>query len=217
VTYLNLVNNVLRRMREDEVSTWNETEYSKMLGDFVNDAMSLCQSAHNWSALFTEIDINTVDGQQEYTLDGLGQMGQVYTAYNDTENSQLCQWPLKHMMLQTDLASGAAGGPAKYYSFKDVSATDDDPDILVWPIPNSVQTLTFHVKKEQGPMSADATELLIPEQPVIQYALAYAKEERGELGGNSPVVAFEKAKVTLSSYIALDAERHPEINTWVVQ
>ena len=38
MTYLDIVNNVLRRLREDTVSDITETPYSTMVGDFVNDA-----------------------------------------------------------------------------------------------------------------------------------------------------------------------------------
>ena len=41
MTYLNLVNNVLRRLREDEVSSVTDNTYSKMVGDFVNDAKKM--------------------------------------------------------------------------------------------------------------------------------------------------------------------------------
>lgn len=213
MTYLNIINNVLRRLREDEVSTWNETTYSKMAGDYVNDAVSLVQSAHNWSALFTDIDITTSAGVGEYTLDGLGQMGQVYTAYNDTTNCDLKQIPLRDMKRMIDFNEGTPEGGPTYYSFV-APASDDDPKILVYPTPDAAQTLRFSVKREQGIISSDATELLVPEQPVIQYALAYLMEERGELGGSSALVAFERAKTTLSSYVALDSERHPDINLW---
>ena len=37
-TYLTIVNHVLRRMRENEVSNVSTNNYSKMVGDFVNDA-----------------------------------------------------------------------------------------------------------------------------------------------------------------------------------
>jgi len=36
MTYLDLVNNVLRRLREDEVTTVNANVYSRMVGDFIN-------------------------------------------------------------------------------------------------------------------------------------------------------------------------------------
>ena len=53
MTYLNLVNNVLRRLREDTVSTVSNDTYSTMVGDFVNDAKEMVESAWDWSALRT--------------------------------------------------------------------------------------------------------------------------------------------------------------------
>ena len=37
MTYLQLVNSVLRRLREEEVSTVSQNSYSKLIGEFVND------------------------------------------------------------------------------------------------------------------------------------------------------------------------------------
>ena len=51
MTYLDLVNNVLRRLREDEVTTVNSNTYSKMVSDFINDAKNFVQNAWDWSQL----------------------------------------------------------------------------------------------------------------------------------------------------------------------
>ena len=53
MTYLNLVNNVLRRLREDEVTTVAANTYSKMASDFINDAKELVETAWDWSATET--------------------------------------------------------------------------------------------------------------------------------------------------------------------
>ncbi len=53
MTYLNLVNNVLRRLREEEVTSVQGSTYSKMVGDFVNDAKRMVEDAWDWSALRT--------------------------------------------------------------------------------------------------------------------------------------------------------------------
>ena len=53
MTYLNIMNNVLRRLREEEVSTVTESTYSKMAGDFINDAKTIVAEAADWSALCT--------------------------------------------------------------------------------------------------------------------------------------------------------------------
>jgi hypothetical protein len=51
MTYLNLVNNVLRRLREDEVTTVSSDSYSAMVGDYINDAKQLVENAWDWSNL----------------------------------------------------------------------------------------------------------------------------------------------------------------------
>ena len=57
MTYLELVNGVLRRLRENQVETVAETSYSVLIGDFVNDAKQLVEDSHSWSALRTAIEI----------------------------------------------------------------------------------------------------------------------------------------------------------------
>ena len=49
--YLTLVNSVLRRLREDEVSAVANTTYSKMVGDFVNDAKRQVENSHDCLAV----------------------------------------------------------------------------------------------------------------------------------------------------------------------
>ena len=63
--YLTLVNSVLRRLREDEVSAVANTAYSKMVGDFVNDAKIQVENAHDWSALRTTVVVSASSGTSE--------------------------------------------------------------------------------------------------------------------------------------------------------
>ena len=53
------MNNVLRRLREEEVTTVNENTYSKMAGDFINDAKTTVEQSYDWSALRKTVVINT--------------------------------------------------------------------------------------------------------------------------------------------------------------
>jgi hypothetical protein len=88
MTYLNLMNNVLRRLREEEVTTVNESTYSKMVGDFINDAKTTVEQAADWSAL-RETIIKTTEvafGSEELTLTGSGDDVKVFSVINDTSN-----------------------------------------------------------------------------------------------------------------------------------
>jgi len=38
MTYLEMINSILRRLRERTVSTANESTYSALIGQFINDA-----------------------------------------------------------------------------------------------------------------------------------------------------------------------------------
>ena len=86
MTYLDIVNNVLRRLRESTVSDITETTYSTMVGDFVNDAKKLCEDAWDWSALRTDITVTTSSGTSSYSLTNSGESTKVLYALNDTKN-----------------------------------------------------------------------------------------------------------------------------------
>ena len=85
MTYLQLVNEVLTRLRESNVSTVTETSYSSLIGLFVNDAKRAVEDAWDWSALSTTITIPTVAGTTLYTVTGSGGR-QRSVAVNDTTN-----------------------------------------------------------------------------------------------------------------------------------
>ena len=72
MTYLDIVNNVLRRMREEEVTSVSSSTYGKMVGDFVNDAKRMVEDAWDWSALRTTLTITTAADDYTYSLTGSG-------------------------------------------------------------------------------------------------------------------------------------------------
>mgnify|MGYP000544108538 CR=1 FL=1 len=57
-TYLQLVNDVLVRMREPEVSSVSDTPYSSLIGVLVNDAKREVENATMWQALNQTIGMN---------------------------------------------------------------------------------------------------------------------------------------------------------------
>ena len=212
MTLINLVNHVLRRLRESEVSDVMDTEYSKMICDFVNDAKRICENAHQWNALFGELELTTAASTQTLTLDGLGQAGQVLDMINDTSNLRMIQAHTKWMNDQTNF-TGTQEGPPRWFAFNGVAA-DDDPIVDLWPIPDTTYTIKVKYKLGSERLENSSDELAIPEDPVIQYAFAFALRERGEVGGSNYNEQLQIAKTMLSDYIAIDAERRPEDQTW---
>ena len=86
MTYLDLVNNVLRRLREDTVTTVSANTYSAMVGDFINDAKQLVENAWDWSNLRSTLTITTAADDYTYSLTGYQDQGKILNIINDTSN-----------------------------------------------------------------------------------------------------------------------------------
>jgi hypothetical protein len=213
MTYLQLVNSVLRRLRETEVDTVAETSYSALVGDFVNDAKQIVEDSHSWSALRTAIEFDTVDGTSTYALIGSGQDVEVREAMNVTSKLRLRSRNRTYMNNYYKIGEPASGAPSEFA----FSGADSNGDITVqvYPQPNGIYELYFDSFVRQPDLAADATRLKVPHNPVLQLALGMALRERGETGGQSAVEQFAIADSVLSDAIAFDANKYGEDTTYV--
>ena len=84
MTYLQLVNSVLRRLREDEVTSVSQNSYSKLIGEFVNDAKRSVEDSYDWTALRTTLVVTTDDTTFNYVLTGSQNRMKLLDVINDT-------------------------------------------------------------------------------------------------------------------------------------
>jgi hypothetical protein len=208
MTYLNLMNNVLRRLREEETTSVTSTTYVKMVGDFINDAKKLVEESTDWSALRSTITISTTASDNTYSLTDGGDNVKVMCVVNDTSNLFM-EYQTKDWFNEQLYISSAAEGTPRYYTYNGLDASGDT-QVLVGPTPDGVYSLRLDVIKRQADLSANTDTLLIPSQPVIHYAVALLARERGETGGTSVAEYFSIADKYLSDAIAIDAAKHPE-------
>ena len=208
MTYLELVNNILLRLREREVATVNETQYSKLIGQLVNDAMQEVERAWDWSALRTTVSAVTSSDIFNYELNGTGNDFEILNVINDTSNDFM-EYKTSREFDNWYLNQTPVSGAPKYYSWNGVSS-DGDTQVDVYPKPDGVYNIRFNMIKRSPIMSSDTTTLSVPTQPVQMLAYAKAIEERGEDGGQSAQSAYNTASRIISDAIALDSARHPE-------
>ena len=211
MTYLEIVNNVLRRLREREVATVNESAYSKLIGDFVNDAKEEIENAWDWSHLRTTITATTTSGIFAYVLTDSGTRMKVLNVYNDTDNYEM-SYRSSDRMTKDYLSSPASGSP-RYYSFNGVDI-NGDTIAEVYPKPNKEYLLRFNMVIRPGALTNDTDILYAPERPTLMLAYAKAVEERGEDGGNSGLSAYATANRVLNDTLAFDQAKHPEELIW---
>jgi len=208
VTYLEMINDVLTRLRETPVSTANETTYSALIGKFVNDAKRQVEDAYTWNALEQVIQVNTVANTYVYSLVGAGQKFRLEDAINVTSNVTLRNISYEWMNRRQNFATPVYGIPSEFI-FDGVDS-NGDAKVTLYPRPDNVYNLKFTLTIPQAALSSDGTSILVPDVLVVQNAYARALVERGEDGGMASSEAYQLYRVMLSDYIALEGTRFPD-------
>lgn len=208
MTYLEIVNKVLRRLREDTVDTVSQNTYSALVGEFVNDAKRMVEDAWDWSALRTTLTVTTSSDIFNYVLTGSGNRIELLDVVNDTSNFFM-KYRDQHWFNKTFLVDEPATGSPMYYCFNGIDANGDTA-VDLSPIPDGVYSLRFNAILRTPELSADTDEVLIPTLPIVHLATALSVAERGESGGQSAAELLNVANKMISDAIALDAYKHPE-------
>ena len=208
MTYLELVNDVLVRLRESTVTTVGETTYSSLIGKFVNDAKRQIEDSFNWNVLSTTVTITTVANTSSYSMTGAGQKFQVNDAINTTSTVGLKNISFVSMNRKQNFGTPAKGVPAEY-AFSGVDASGDTK-VELYAIPDAVYTIVFDLAVPQATLSADATSVKVLDYLVAQSAYARALIERGEDGGTASSEAYALFRGMLSDAIALESTRYEE-------
>jgi len=210
MTYLELVNDVLIRLRESSVTTVGETTYSSLIGKFVNDAKRQIEDSFNWNVLSTTVTITTVANTSSYSMTGAGQKFQVNDAINTTSDVGLQNISFVRMNRNLNFATPATGVPAEF-AFNGVDGSGDTK-VDLYAIPDGVYTILFDLAVPQAALSADGTSVKVLDYLVAQSAYARALIERGEDGGTASSEAYALFRGMLSDAIALESTRYVENN-----
>ena len=213
MTYLELVNDVLVRLRETTVSSVSETSYSSLIGKFVNDAKRQVEDAYAWNVLGTTITLSTVADTYQYSLTGAGQKFQVTDVLNVTSNLGMKNIDFASMNRKQNFSTPVSGIPSEY-AFDGVDGSYDTK-VTIYPRPDGVYSIPFSLTVPQATLASDATVISVPDVLVAQNAYARALVERGEDGGLTSSEAYQLYKSMLSDYIALEGTRYPENQEFV--
>jgi len=213
MTYIQLVNKVLLRLREAQVSTVAETEYSALIGEFINEAKKEIEDAYDWIQLRTTLQITTAADDFRYTLTGAGDRYKILQIINDTKEVGVYKADYKFMNTVLT-ANGVSTGTPTYYDIN--GSTGGDPDIDLYPVPDGVYVLYFNMIIPQDDLSAEDDIITISHWPVILGAYMKALGERGEEGTTSYQTAAKAYFDALARAIDLGSADSPSENVWTV-
>jgi len=221
MTYRELVNQVLIRLREDTIPTnWsgniNDTTvvsaYHKVIGSLINDSKRACEERHDWLNLRESVTFNSVVGTKNYNLNS-GQEFKIIDAINNDTGHHLHQ--VSKVYINTVKYPTDDTGESLYYGFNGSDASNN-LKIDLSPVPSSVQTYSFDICKYQDALTTASSVLKIPSQPVILGAWARAIAERGEDGGTQSSLAAQEANEALKQAIMLDSGNTQYETDWYV-
>jgi hypothetical protein len=210
MTYLELVNDVLTRLRETTVATVTETNYSSLIGKFVNDAKRQVEDAYTWNVLNQTVTVTTTSGTSSYSLTGTGQKFRINDAINITSVITLDNTTVADMTRKLNFGTPSQGIPSEF-CFNGVDG-NGDTKIDLFPVPSGVFTLLFDLTIPQANLSVDSTSVKVLDYLVAQNAYARALMERGEDGGTTTSDAYVLYKGMLSDAVAMESTRYPEDN-----
>lgn len=211
-TYLNIVNNVLRRLREPIVTSVNDTDYSAMIGVLVNDSKREIEDAYDWNALSDTLTAVTADDIFNYVLVGSRTRFRVIDVLNDTSDFNLRYAPTTWMNRQYLLTDSQKGEPL-YYNFNGVD-DNGDTQVDLFPIPDGIYNIRFNLTIPQADLEQDDTRILIPDHLVAMLTYSKAIAERGEDSGLVSSEAYQMYRLALADAIAIERNHYNEEMVW---
>ena len=214
MTYLELINDVLVRLREKEVTSVTADSYTKLIGKYVNDIKTQVENAYNWNSLTATITVPTVADVYNYVLTDAGTNFKVMDVINDTDNFDM-QYADNKRMNAYFLEEPIQQASPRYYNFNGTQ----DGDILVdiYPVPEKVYQLRFNFFLPQPKLVNASDVILVPGDVVALGAYAKAIVERGEDAGMQSSEAWQLYKSALSDAISIESGQFPNELNWYAE
>ena len=221
MTFRELINQVLIRLREDTISSdWTGdindsttvSAYQKVIGSLVNDTKHRVEGRHDWLNLRSTVDIATVNGTKNYNLSS-GQEIKIMDAINNTTGMHLRQ--VGKTYINTVTYPSQDTGEPLYYGFNGSDASNN-LKVDLSPVPTEAHTISFDIIKYQADLTEAATVISVPEKPVILGAWARAIAERGEDGGTQSSLMAQEANEALKQAIMLDSGNTRYETDWYI-
>jgi hypothetical protein len=225
--YLQLINAVLARLREDVIGaeSVDSDPYYRSIGAWVNDAKNRVEDAWQWGAL-RGTDVIDIVSNNVFSLPNSADNHYIIKRMYSSEQydplltlgalTELRQVSVDAMRQRYQGGTGSfPTGQPQEYAVTGTNPTTGDIAITVYPPPGPVQySITVDRVSHQSDLVEPTDRLLVPSLPVYTLATALASRERGEVGGTTVSELFAIADSHLSDAIAQDSALYPNELVW---
>lgn len=212
-TKLQIINEVLERLRESTVATSSSTLYAKFLSGVLNSVKTEIEQSWAWLNLRDTYNITTTNNVNSYALTSSGQYAQILDMWNTTTKRKMKRSNYDDMNRKFFGAQTVdTGSPTHYLP----SGHDSNYDLTIdiWPIPVTTNTLKVNVYAPQADPTTDSTVVIVPGQILIEGMLAYALAERGDDNGLAAQAQQQYYRALLAGAVATEGGHDPTEQDW---
>lgn len=215
LTFLQVVNRVLTKLRQDTVTTFSGVgDYILLVAALVNEAVEEVDAAWDWSYERTIYTFVTEENEDTYALVGSGHEISIESVYNETDGNVI-YGPLANTIKDQEILYTDG-----YYW--DIVGQDTNGNVKMRLLNNVAagKTIKVYARQKQRylDVSTDAnTYIKGPLRPIVALAYAKAIAERGEDGGQGYNFAMAEYQKALSDTISRDEKLGHRNTTWFAE
>ena len=217
LTYLQIVNKVLTKLREDTVGSVAASNYSSLIGEFVNDAKKEVENAWDWSVLRSGVTFSSSIGVRTYPLTTVTNIDSrlIYDendrpmAFDITAGTQIQLYEYEEDRLEREFLLQYPAQTIDQPTYFSLTNLGEGFQINFLETPTQVRNYKFYFIGPQEELVNDTDILSIPWRPVRDAAVMYALDERGEEIGEPGGRAERRYLSSLADAIAFDSKKDP--------
>ena len=215
MTYLDVLNAVLRRLREAPVKNSDQDEFSQLIRQFVNETKEEIENAYEWNRLRHSIIISTAKWETKYVAHCIDSRARVLEVYvDDGIPMKFGKWSVQNRLA---LAHRDQEGRPQYIDRNGFDSTGSQI-YEVWPKPDKdgyIITINAVIPQDEY-LSTDMDDAYveIPTAPLILGAYLRAVEEEGDDATSRYEFNYKMYQDSLHRAIAADESQHTDENIW---
>jgi hypothetical protein len=212
-TKLQVVNEVLERLRESTVATTSSTTYATLVARVLNSVKTEIEQSWAWLNLRDTYNVTATPDVTSYSLTGSGQYAQILDVWNSTTKRQLIRGTYASFNAKFFGSQTLQTGDVTQYLPVGVDS-NFDLQFDVWPNPTASNLLKVNIYAPQADPETDATVIVVPSQILIEGILAYMLAERGDDNGTAAQAQQAYYRALLAGSVATEGGHDPSEQDW---
>ena len=217
---LGIVNEVLRRLGVNTVTSLDGTKLSRVLLQLLNEIIDDISDYGDWQEMYREASVTAVSSVGEYEVTVSGQVKNIYEIHWKDDVAPL---EVRDIQDMRRLQRVAGNGVPRQFGVVGVNASSGNPLFRVFPVPGTTaigSAATFDIAYYQRPdlytVSSTAATVPFPKNLVVQglYAKALLFENGGEVTAEYQMAYTEYVRMRRENLNRFNADTG--VNLYVV-